>query len=300
MFDLYPERYGSFALDWNRGKIPVAAFYFCPPTLNTLTMRIAVVQSSLAWENPAANRQMFSEKLAPLQGQTDLVVLPEMFTTGFSMNAAALAEPMDGPTMQWLATTAKYLGAALTGSFICSDGGRFFNRLIFMRPDGDFEFYDKRHLFTLAGEHEHYAPGKKRLVVEWLGWRICPLICYDLRFPAWSRNSAGSMVAGFQQPYDILLYVANWPARRAHHWRTLLAARAVENQAFVVGANVVGQDGSGLEYVGDSAVFDFSGQAIVQISGQESIGKAELSLENLREFRRQLPFLQDADVFQLC
>ncbi len=262
-------------------------------------MRLTIVQSNLQWENADANRQAFSQKLAPLRGGTDLVVLPEMFTTGFSMNAASLAEPMDGTTMRWFATTAKDLGAAVTGSFICIENGQFFNRLVFMRPDGQFDFYDKKHLFSLAGEQAYFSPGKKRLTVEWLGWNICPLICYDLRFPAWSRNSTGSIVTGFQPPYDLLIYAANWPSRRAHHWRTLLAARAIENQAFVAGVNIIGTDGNGLEYMGDSAVVDFSGQPIVQISGREGIFTAELSLEDLQHYRRQLPFLQDGDTFEL-
>jgi predicted amidohydrolase len=297
-------------------------------------MRLSIVQSALSWEKPAANRAMFSQKFAPLRGLTDLVVLPEMFTTGFSMNAAALAEPMDGATMQWLRQTADDLGAAVTGSFICSENGKFHNRLVFMRPGGEFDFYDKKHLFTLAGEQEHFKAGEKRLVVEWLGWRICPLICYDLRFPVWSRNPTPDPPASTPPPtpplkgrgvrdadstpplpfrggvgggvdegrasYDLLIYVANWPARRAHHWRSLLAARAIENQAFVAGVNIVGQDGNGLEYTGDSAVVDFSGQPIAQISGREGVFTAELSLEDLQQYRRQLPFLQDGDCYQLC
>ncbi len=256
-------------------------------------MRLTIVQSALTWENPAANRAMFSQKLASLSGQTDLIVLPEMFTSGFSMNAAALAEPMDGPTVQWLCQTADDLDAAVTGSFICSENGKFHNRLVFVRPGGDFDFYDKKHLFTLAGEQEYFESGESQLIVEWLGWRIRPLVCYDLRFPVWSRNSA-------QNPYDLLLYVANWPARRAHHWRSLLAARAIENQSFVAGANIVGTDGAGLEYVGDSAIIDFSGQTIFQISGQEGALTAKLSLEDLQRYRQQLPFLQDGDCYQLC
>lgn len=263
-------------------------------------MRLTLLQSSLTWENPAANRAMFSQKLASLRGATDLVVLPEMFTTGFSMNAAALAEPMDGATVQWMADTAKSLDAAVTGSFICADSGRFYNRLVFMRPDGRFDLYDKKHLFTMAGEQEHFSPGKKRLTLEWRGWRICPLICYDLRFPAWSRNSPGSYAGGLEPLYDMLLYVANWPARRAHHWRTLLTARAIENQSFVAGVNIAGADGNGLEYTGDSAVIDYAGQTVFQISEREDVLTTELSLEDLRQYRRQLPFLQDADIFQLC
>ncbi len=262
-------------------------------------MRISIVQSSLHWENPEANREMFAQKLAPLCGHTDLVVLPEMFTTGFSMNTQLLAEPMDGKTLNWLKEMSGNLNAAVTGSFICTAGGYFYNRLIFMRPDGSFDFYDKKHLFSLANENEHYAAGKKRLSVEWLGWRICPLICYDLRFPAWSRNTLGSIVTGLTPYYDLLIYVANWPNRRAHHWRSLMTARAIENQSFVVGVNIAGFDGNGFEYTGDSAIVDYSGQPLVQISdGKEDILTLEISLEALHAYREQLPFLQDGDLFE--
>lgn len=255
-------------------------------------MRITLVQSALTWQDAEANRQMFAQKLAPLRGATDLVVLPEMFTTGFSMDASQLAEPMEGPTMRWLKTTAASLGAAITGSFICVEEGRYFNRLAFVFPDGAVEFYDKRHLFTLAGEQEHFTTSNKKLVVTWQGFRIRPLICYDLRFPVWSRNEPA-------QPYDLLLYVANWPSRRAHHWKSLLTARAIENQSFVAGLNIVGSDGNNLEYSGDSALIDFSGQQIFQISGKEGVFTTTISTEPLQQFRQQLPFLQDADAFDL-
>lgn len=243
---------------------------------------------------------MFAEKLAPLRGNTDLVVLPEMFTTGFSMNSnVLLAEPMDGHTMNWLKAISKDLNAAVTGSFICVDANKYFNRLIFMRPDGSFDFYDKKHLFSLTAEHEHFVAGRKRLTIEWRGWRFCPMICYDLRFPAWSRNSAGNFVSGHTPYYDALIYVANWPSKRAHHWRSLLAARAIENQSFAVGANIAGGDGNGFEYTGDSTVIDYSGQALVQIpDGKEDIVTVELSLEDLQAYRKQLPFLADADLFE--
>ncbi len=262
-------------------------------------MRISIIQSSLYWENPDANRATFAEKLLSLRGNTDLVVLPEMFSTGFSMNAEALAEPMNGPTMDWLRDISQDLNAAITGSFICVEAGQYFNRLIFMRPDGHFDVYDKKHLFSLTKENEHYVAGKKRLIVEWLGWRICPLICYDLRFPAWSRNTLGTFVNGFTPFYDMLIYVANWPNRRAHHWRTFLMARAIENQSFVVGVNIAGADGNGFEYTGDSAIIDYSGQPLAQIpDGREDIITVEVSREDLNAYRVQLPFLVDADVFE--
>ncbi len=265
-------------------------------------MRVSLVQTALHWENPAANREMLSRTLAPLRGQTDLVILPEMFTTGFTMNAAALAEPMDGPTVEWLHNTAHHLGAAVTGSFICSSAkataSTYFNRLVWMYPDGSLEIYDKRHLFGLAGENLHYTAGKKRLVVEWLGWRICPLICYDLRFPIWSRNRESGANPDQNSVYDLLIFVANWPERRSHHWRSLLAGRAIENQAFTIGVNVIGRDGNGYEYAGDSALIDFAGQSIVQISRQEGVFTAKLSMEDLSNYRQQLPFLADGDYFE--
>lgn len=255
-------------------------------------MRITLVQSSLIWQNADANRQQFSEKLETLRGSTDLVILPEMFSTGFSMEAKQLAEPMDGPTVAWLKSWAASLGAAITGSFICLENGRYFNRLVFVFPDGRIEHYDKRHLFVLAGEQEHYGSGNKKLRLEWQGFRIQPLICYDLRFPVWSRNEA-------KDPYDLLIYVANWPMRRSLHWRSLLAARAIENQAFVAGVNIFGTDGNGFEYSGDSSLFDFSGQQIFQISWKEGMFTTSISTAELVQYRQQLPFLADADLFEL-
>jgi len=255
-------------------------------------MRLSIIQTTLHWENPDANRVMLTNTLAPLAGQTDLIVLPEMYTTGFSMNAAALAEDMDGPTIHWMREQAAASGAAIAGSFICRAGERYFNRLVFMRPDGSFQHYDKRHLFGLAGEHKTYSPGTERLLVEWMGWRVCPLICYDLRFPVWSRQRRA-------EPYDLLLYVANWPSRRGHHWRSLLPARAIENQCYVAGINIFGADGNGNEYQGDSGVWDFSGQCLCQISGQAGVFTTTLRLEDMQAYRRQLPFLDDADWFEL-
>ncbi len=255
-------------------------------------MRLTLVQSRLHWQDPAANRAMFAEKLRPLSGATDLVVLPEMFTTGFSMNAAEWSEPMDGPTVNWLLEQAALLGSAVTGSFICLEEGKFFNRSVFAKPNGSLETYNKRHLFSLAGEDKVFAAGWEKIRVEWMGWRIRPLVCYDLRFPVWSRNEKNN-------PYDLLVYVANWPVTRVHHWSMLLAARAIENQAFVAGVNIFGKDGAGLEYSGESAVIDFGGQVLGRISGREDILTTELSLDNLREYRRQFPFLADADVFRL-
>lgn len=248
-------------------------------------MRLTLLQTSLIWENADANRRQLAAKLASLTGQTDIVVLPEMFTTGFSMRSETLAESMDGAAVAWLRAQAAALGAAVTGSFICREDGRYYNRLVWAFPDGQIRTYDKKHLFGLAGEDKHYAPGAERLVLEWQGWRICPLICYDLRFPEWSRNY-------LPDPYDLLIYVANWPSRRAHHWRALLAARAIENQAYVAAVNIVGADGAGLEYSGDSTLLDFGGQELCRLSQQEGMFTGTLNLEALRAYRQQLPFLK--------
>ena len=254
-------------------------------------MRISLVQTSLAWEQPLLNREGLTAKLAPLEGKTDLVVLPEMFTSGFSMSAEKLAEPMDGPTVQWMQTQAAKLGAAVCGSFICkADDGTFRNRFVFAHPGGALEYYDKRHRFALGGEDQYYTAGTTRRIIEYLGRRICPLVCYDLRFPEWSRNNA-------ENGYDLLLYVANWPARRAGHWKQLLAARAIENQSFVAGVNMVGKDGNGLEYSGDSSLIDYSGQILWQISDKEGVHTAELSFAEQDNYRQQLPFLRDGAGF---
>ncbi|MEO1258555.1 MAG: amidohydrolase [Bacteroidota bacterium] len=254
------------------------------------SLRITTVQSILHWEDITRNLSMFDEKLKGLAGQTDLIILPEMFTTGFSMNAAALAEGMDGKTIQWLTVQAKEANAAVTGSFIVKEGGRFYNRLVWMYPDGRFVCYDKRHLFTLAGEHKTYEAGTRKSIVEWKGWKVCPLVCYDLRFPVWSRNAEG---------YDLLLYVANWPNARSHHWKHLLIARAIENQAFVAGVNRTGSDEKGLDYSGDSAVVDYAGKVIYQITDQEDIFTCTLDRAQMTAFRERLNFLNDQDNFQI-
>ncbi|MBD0257717.1 MAG: nitrilase family protein, partial [Cytophagales bacterium] len=188
-------------------------------------LRVTLIQTALHWESPEANLAMLEEKLWLIGEPTDVVVLPEMFTTGFTMNAPALAEPMNLTAFKWLKGQAARTGAVVTGSYIVKENGRYFNRLVWMQPDGVYYVYDKRHLFRMAHEHDTYAAGRERLVVEWKGWRICPMVCYDLRFPVWSRNDA-------RAPYDLLLYVANWPGIRRSAWKTLLRARAIENLAY--------------------------------------------------------------------
>jgi predicted amidohydrolase len=253
-------------------------------------LRVTLVQTELAWQDPAANRRSLAAHFRGLVGHTDLVVLPEMFSTGFSMEAESLAEDMDGPTVGWMREEAAALGVAITGSLIVRDGDRCRNRLLWVRSDGSVEHYDKRHLFRMANEQQHYAAGDRRMVVDIKGWRVCPMICYDLRFPVWSRS---------RDDYDLLLYVANWPARRAHAWATLLRARAIENLCYVVGVNRVGRDGNGATYAGDSVAVDFQGQALSSVGGGDRVETAVLDLESLRAYRRDFPAHLDADRFEI-
>ncbi len=253
-------------------------------------LRITTIQSQLHWEDIDANLEGFTQKLSELNTNTDLIILPEMFTTGFSMNAENLAEEMYGKTINWLKTQAANHQSIITGSFIATEDGRYYNRLVWMRPDGSFETYDKRHLFTLAKEHETYRQGTKKLIVEYNGWKICPLICYDLRFPVWSRNV---------EDYDLLIYMANWPLTRNHHWKSLLMARAIENQSYTIGVNCVGKDGNGFEYSGDTSIIDFSGSMIYQISNSENVFTITLEKEKQQSYRDKLNFLPDKDSFEI-
>lgn len=260
-------------------------------------MRLTLIQTPLHWENPTANRAMLEEQIFSLPESTDLIVLPEMFTTGFTMNAAPLAEPMNLTTFRWMRQMADQTAAAVTGSYIVKENGRFYNRLIWMEPGGSFDVYDKRHLFRMAGEDKVFSSGTKRLIRHWRGWNVCPLICYDLRFPVWSRNAEPRNRG--DQPYDLLLYVANWPAARRNAWNTLLPARAIENLGFVAGVNRIGADGNGHEYAGDSALFDFKGEMLHQAGNTETLIQATLSLDALRAFRERFPAYHDADDFQI-
>jgi len=253
-------------------------------------LRVTMVQADLAWQDPAANRRSLAAHFRGLVGHTDLVVLPEMFSTGFSMETEALAEDMDGPTVGWMREEAAALGCVITGSLIVREQGRCHNRLVWARPDGTLGHYDKRHLFRIAGEQDHYAAGDQRRVLELKGWRVCPLICYDLRFPVWSRN---------RDDYDLLLYVANWPQRRAHAWSTLLKARAIENLCYVVGVNRIGRDGNGASYAGDSVALDFLGQPLSSEGGGDRVETAVLDLESLQAYRSSFPAHLDADRFEL-
>jgi omega-amidase len=256
------------------------------------TLRVSLIQQPLEWQNPEANRKHFEQLLEPLGGKTDLIVLPEMFPTGFSMDAPKLAEPVAGPTSKWLRGLSRSLGAAVTGSLITVDNGHYYNRMLWVTPDAEPLHYDKRHLFRMANEHNHYTPGSSALRVEWRGFRICPLVCYDLRFPVFARRRA-------DLDYDVLVYAANWPAARQHAWVTLLKARAIENQCFVVGVNRTGKDGKDIEYAGGSAAHDFLGQPLVELGAEAKVATATLDGEALRAFRARFPAHLDADRFVL-
>ncbi|WP_187264527.1 amidohydrolase [Pontibacter beigongshangensis] len=254
-------------------------------------LTVTIVQTALHWQDAAQNRQMFADKLAAAAPKTDLIVLPEMFTTGFSMNAPELAEAPAGETLAWMQQQAKTHNAVLTGSLIVQQEQAFYNRLLWVQPDGSYHTYDKKHLFRMAKEHHTYSPGNEHLVVELKGWRIRPLICYDLRFPVWSRNVRNS--------YDLLLYVANWPEARKLAWSTLLQARAIENLAYTIGVNRVGTDGNGIPYSGDSAIIHPKGVKLLETSQQEGIFTVTLNQQELTDFREKFPAHLDADEFRL-
>jgi predicted amidohydrolase len=261
-------------------------------------LHITLLQANQVWENPTANLDKFEKELSKA-GKTDLIVLPEMFSTGFSMNPKQLAEPMNGASMNWMHQQALKHQAVVTGSLIITEKGKFFNRLIWMNPDGSFHHYDKRHLFSFANEQEHYAAGNDRLIVALKGWRICPLICYDLRFPVWSRNLVMNGDAK-TIAYDLLIYVANWPEARSSAWMNLLEARAHENQTYVAGLNRVGNDGNGIYHSGNSMVIGPKGNTITSLKpGQEGILQSALSFEELETFRSKFTAWKDADGFQL-
>ncbi len=260
------------------------------PNQNLKDLSISLLQTSLAWHDPAANRAHFAGLLHSLPTGTDLAILPEMFTTGFTMDAAGLAEPMYGPTLHWMTALAGETGITLCGSVNIASDGHYFNRCLWVSPDGSHRHYDKRHLFRMAGEHQHYTAGTERLIVELNGWRICPLVCYDLRFPVWSRGI---------NDYDLLIYVANWPAARRSAWTTLLPARAVENLCYVAGVNRVGRDGNGIAYAGDSAVYDFLGNALAELGDKAGVETVTLHYGALCRYREKFPAWRDADGFRL-
>lgn len=255
------------------------------------TLNIALVQTELIWENAEQNRTHLSRKIATLVDPVDIIVLPEMFTSGFTMNPSQVFETMQGETISWLINLAAEKNAAITGSLVIKENRNYYNRMVFVHPNGRLEHYDKRHTFTLAGEDKVYTAGTKKITVDYKGWKICPLICYDLRFPVWARNT---------EAYDVLIYVANWPSVRMVAWDTLLKARAIENMSYCVGVNRVGTDANNHEYSGHSAVYDVLGERIDSIPfAKEAIEIVSLKKDALSHYRSKLNFLSDRDQFSI-
>jgi omega-amidase len=253
-------------------------------------LTLSILQTTLHWHDAAANRAHFDSLIADIDTKTDLIVLPEMFTTGFTMEAAAHAETMDGESVAWMKLVAQDFQTTLCGSLIIEDGGRHFNRLIWATPDGECRHYDKRHLFRMAGEHEHFGAGTDRPVFEMEGWRVLPLVCYDLRFPVWSRGA---------NEFDLMVVIANWPASRRSAWQVLLPARAVENQCFVAGVNRIGDDGNDIRYSGDSVVVDYLGNTVVNCGEEARTETVSLSGAKLERYREKFPAYLDADRFSI-
>ncbi|WP_347172687.1 amidohydrolase [Polaribacter uvawellassae] len=253
-------------------------------------LQIAIIQIDLVWENAKENKAKLDILLEDIQN-VDVIFLPEMFTTGFSMKPKPLAEKMNGETVGWMKQKAKFFDAAIVGSIIIKENDKYYNRMLFVHPNGNIEHYDKRHTFTLAGEHKAYTSGYSKLIVTYKDWKICPLICYDLRFPVWSRNT---------ENYDLLIYVASWPKPRINAWKTLLKARAIENMSYCVGVNRVGVDANKYEYNGSSIAIDFLGNEITEVvENKEKIIYATLSKNELIDLRAKLPFLEDKDQFTI-
>jgi omega-amidase len=254
-------------------------------------LKVTLIQGELVWEDIDSNLSEFDNRITAVKEDTHLIILPEMFSTGFSMNAAALAEDMDGSAVRWIQKKSRDIHADIVGSIIVNDNGKFYNRLVWAKPQGALLTYDKRHLFRMAGEEKIYSAGSKNITVELNGWKIRPFICYDLRFPAWTRN--------MKNQYDAAVFIANWPEKRAEHWKTLLQARAIENQCFVVGVNRVGTDGNGLVYSGDSSIIDPWGAVIFQKSSHPCTVTAQLSYDLLKRSRKNFPVWMDADDYSL-
>jgi len=260
-------------------------------------LRTTLIQSDLYWQDIDANLAMFEEKIWKIEGKTDLIILPEMFNTGFSMNANKLAEPENFTTFRWMKQMAKQTNAAVIGSYIIKESHNYYNRLYFVEPDGSFSIYDKRHLFRMGKEHLTYTPGKKRMIRKFRGWKIMPQICYDLRFPIWNRNRYDMTTSEFE--YDLLIFVANWPAPRIAVWDSLLKARALENQCFSIGVNRIGSDGEGINYNGNSIVYNYKGQPLYKTTNQPCIQTVELDLEELQSFRKKFPVYLDWDRYEI-
>jgi predicted amidohydrolase len=262
-------------------------------------LTLSLIQTALVWESPSSNRDILEQKIRSLP-KTEVVILPEMFTTGFSMDPYRLAEDMQGPTLHWMKQLAAEKKVILTGSLIIKEEDHFFNRLLWVLPNGQVGTYDKRHLFAFAGEDQHYTPGQKRFVASVNGWKVLLLVCYDLRFPVWSRQHMPFEAEQSPKPeYDLIIYVANWPERRNHAWKTLLQARAIENQCYVAAVNRVGLDGKGIAHSGDSMVIDPLGSILATSAHEEWTHTITLERAALDAVRQQLPFLRDADHFNI-
>lgn len=259
--------------------------------MHTDILTIAWIQTDLEWENPVVNRQRIGQKIAEITSAVDLIVLPELFTSGFTMHPKAVAEPLQGQTIAWLQQVAMTKNCAITGSLAIEENGNFYNRLVFVYPNGDWKTYDKRHLFTLAGEDKAYAAGRDKLIIEYKGFTICPFICYDLRFPVFSRNTTPY--------YDVLLYVANWPLPRINAWNALLKARAIENCSYVVGVNRIGMDANNLDYPGHSQAIDFAGNLLYDSGTKAEVAVVEFNKKELLDFRTRFAFLADQDRFRV-
>lgn len=259
-------------------------------------LRVSMIQADTVWRDAAANRRLYDELIPPLAGQTDLVVLPETFTSGFGDATLDQAEDLDGPSVAWLREMAASTGVVITGSMVISDAGRVVNRMLWAEPDGGLVWYDKRHLFRMADEHLRYGQGGQRVITTRHGWRILLQVCYDLRFPVWSRNRVQE---DGSSEYDLAIYVANWPSPRRYAWSTLLRARAIENLACVVGVNRIGTDGNGFHYSGDSAMLDPLGMPLVELGAQAQVVTSTFSAEQLRSHRERFPAYRDADRFTL-
>lgn len=255
-------------------------------------LKVTLVQTPLYWQNAQANLGMLEEKVWQIDEDTDLIVLPEMFNSGFTMQPELVSEPMNFTTFKWMKQIAAQTKAVVTGSFVVKENNQYYNRLIWMQPDGNWESYDKRHLFRMANEHDHYTAGNSKIVIELKGWKICPLICYDLRFPVWARNDVNN-------PYDLLLFVANWPAARVDAWDALLKARAIENLSYTIGVNRIGEDGNNVAYNGHSSIYGPKGDVISYLDDKEEINTYSLSKDILIKFREKFPAHLDADEFTI-
>ncbi|MCX6204015.1 MAG: amidohydrolase [Bacteroidetes bacterium] len=255
------------------------------------TLSFSLIQASLFWEDKGANLDMLAKKILSIEEYTEVIVLPEMFNTGFSMQPKKFAETMDGPTVEWMRRLSAEKKAIITGSLMIQEGEQFFNRLIWMLPNGELGYYDKRHLFAFAGEDQHYTAGNKRLIASVKGWKINLQVCYDLRFPVWARQQG--------EEYDVLLYVANWPEKRNHAWKTLLTARAIENQCYTIGVNRVGMDGNNIAHSGDSLIVGPLGEVLYHCAFNEDVFTITLQKDELTNTRARFPFWKDADFFQI-